>query len=64
MRLMNCCILLFKYFAKCCNHIFVSQLGYIHLSPLTPPASTSGETSSSSQVLPKGLVVRVLLVSF
>jgi hypothetical protein len=27
-----------------------------------PPASTSGETSPASQVLPKGPVVRVLLV--
>jgi hypothetical protein len=40
----------------------VSQLGCRHLSPTTPPASTLGETSSASQVLPKGMVVRVLLV--
>jgi hypothetical protein len=32
----------------------VSQLGYRHLRPVTPPASTSGETSPASQVLPKG----------
>jgi hypothetical protein len=44
------------------NHISVSHLGYRHLSPVTPPASTSGETSPTSQVLPKGSVVRVLLV--
>jgi hypothetical protein len=32
------------------------------MSPITTPASTFGETSSASQVLSKGLVVRVLLV--
>ena len=32
------------------------------MSRATTPASTSGETSSISQVLPKGPVVRVLLV--
>ena len=47
---------------KCCNQRFVSQLGCRHLSPITTPASTSGETSSALQVLSKGLVVRVLLV--
>ena len=51
-----------KYSAKCGNHRYVSQLGYKHLSPVTPLASTSSETSPASQVLPKGLVVRVLLV--
>jgi hypothetical protein len=34
------------------------------MSPATTPASTSGETSSASQVLPKGLVVRVFLVRY
>jgi hypothetical protein len=52
--------------AKCsgryCNHRSMSQLGCIHLSPTTTPAFTSGETSSASQVLSKGPVVRVLLV--
>jgi hypothetical protein len=33
-----------------------------HLSLTTTPASTSGETSFASQVLPKGSIVRVLLV--
>jgi hypothetical protein len=36
--------------------------GCRHFSPATTPASTSGETSSASQVLLKGSVVRVLLV--
>jgi hypothetical protein len=40
----------------------VSQLGCRHLSPTTNHASTSGETSSTSQVLLKGSVVRVFLV--
>ena len=53
-----------KYTLKCYNHIYVYHLGYIHLSPITPPASTSGETLSDSQVLPKGLVIRVLLVYY
>ena len=53
-----------KYSAKSYNHRSVSQLGYRHLSPVTPPASTSGETSPASQVFPKGLVVRVLLVHY
>jgi hypothetical protein len=53
---------LLKYFAKCYNHISVSQLGYIHLSHVTPPVSTSGETSPALQVLLKGSVVKVLLV--
>jgi hypothetical protein len=47
-----------KYF----DYISVSQLGCRQLSPTTPPTSTSGETSSALQVLPKGLVVSVLLV--
>jgi hypothetical protein len=51
-----------KYPAECCNHRSVSQLGYKHPSPVTPPASTSGETSLASQVLPKGPIVRVFLV--
>jgi hypothetical protein len=51
-----------KYFVKHYNHRSVSQLGYRHLSPVTPLASTSGETSPASQVLPKGPIVRVLLV--
>jgi hypothetical protein len=51
-----------KYLAKCCNHRSVSHPGYKHLSPVTPPASTLGETSLSSQVFLKGLIVRVLLV--
>jgi hypothetical protein len=42
----------------------VSQLGCRYLIPITPPSSTSGETSSASQVFPKGLVVRFLLVHF
>jgi hypothetical protein len=46
--------------------VILSQIcvptGYKHLHPVTPPASTSGETSPASQVLPKGPVVRVLLV--
>jgi hypothetical protein len=33
-----------------------------YMSSKTTPTSTSGETSSASQVLPKGPVVRVLLV--
>jgi hypothetical protein len=45
-----------------CNHRSMSQLGCRHLSPATPPASTSSETSSTSQVFLKGPVVRVLLV--
>jgi hypothetical protein len=49
---------------KCYYHRSVSQLGYIHLSPVTPPAFISGETSPSSQLLLKGLVVRVFLVHF
>jgi hypothetical protein len=51
-----------KYSSKCYNHRYVSHIGYKHLSPVTPPASTLGETASASQVLSKGLVVRVLLV--
>jgi hypothetical protein len=51
-----------KCSVKYCDHRSVSQLGCRHLSPTTTPASTSGETSSASQVLPKGPVVRVLLV--
>jgi hypothetical protein len=47
---------------KCFYHIHVSQLGYKHLHPVTPPFSTLGETSPASQVLPKGMVVGVLLV--
>jgi hypothetical protein len=34
------------------------------MSPATTPASTSGETSSASQVLSKGPIVRVLLVHY
>jgi hypothetical protein len=55
-------MLLDKFFVKCCHHRSMSQLGCRHLSPATPPASTSGETSSASHVLSKGSVVRVLLV--
>jgi len=51
-----------KYLAKSCNNISMSQLGYKHLSPVTPPTSTSGEASLASQVLSKGPIVRVLLV--
>jgi hypothetical protein len=51
-----------KYSAKCGNHRSMSQLGYRHLSPLNPPASTLDETSPASQVLSKGPVVSVLLV--
>jgi hypothetical protein len=32
------------------------------MSPVTTPTSTSGETSSASQLFLKGLVVTVLLV--
>jgi hypothetical protein len=46
---------------KCYNHRSVSQLGYRHLRPITPPASTLGETSPASRVLPKGSVVRVFV---
>jgi hypothetical protein len=55
-------MLIAKCFVEYCDHRSVSQLGCRHLSPTTTPASTSGETSSASQVLPKGSVVRVLLV--
>jgi hypothetical protein len=55
-------MLIAKFFVKYCDHRFVSQLVFRHLSPVTPPASTSGETLSASQVLPKGPIVRVLLV--
>jgi hypothetical protein len=55
-------MLIDKFFVKYCDHRSVSQLGCRHLSPTTTPASTSGETSSASQVLLKGQVVRVLLV--
>jgi hypothetical protein len=51
-----------EYPAKCHYHRSVSQLGYKHLHPVTPSTSTSGETSPASQVFPKGMVVRVLLV--
>jgi len=51
-----------KYFVRYYNHISVSQLGYRHLSLVTPPTSTSGETLPASQVFPKGPIVRVLLV--
>jgi hypothetical protein len=51
-----------KYPTKCCNHRSVSHLGYRHMSPVTPSASTSGETSPSLEVLPKGSVVRGFLV--
>jgi hypothetical protein len=37
-------------------------LGCRHLSPASTPASTSCETSYALQVLPKGPVVRFLLV--
>jgi hypothetical protein len=53
-----------KYFEKCGNHTSMSHIGYRHLSPVTPPTSTSSETASASQVLPKGSVVRVFLVHF
>jgi hypothetical protein len=55
-------MLIGKFSVKYCDHRSVSQIGCRHLSPATPPASTSGETSSASQVLSKGSVVRVLLV--
>jgi hypothetical protein len=55
-------IILFKCFVKCCNRISVSQPSCRHLSPATPLASTLGETSSASQVLSKGSIVRVFLV--
>jgi hypothetical protein len=55
-------MLLAECSVKCCGHRSVSQLGCRHLSPATPPASTSGETSSASEVLLKGSVVTVLLV--
>jgi hypothetical protein len=51
-----------KYPMECCNHRSMSHIGYRHLSHVTPPASTLGETLPASLVLPKGLVVRVLLV--
>jgi hypothetical protein len=51
-----------KYSVKCYNHISVSQLGYRHLSPVTPLPLPRVRLASASQVLPKGLVVRVLLV--
>jgi hypothetical protein len=47
---------------KYCNQISVSQLGCRHLIPIDTHASTLGETLSALQVLPKGSVVRVLLV--
>jgi hypothetical protein len=55
-------MLIAKFSVKYHDHRSVSQLGCRHLSPATPPASTSGETSSASKVLLKGMVVRVLLV--
>jgi hypothetical protein len=55
-------MLIAKCFVKYYDHRSMSQLGCRHLSPETPPASTLGETSSTSQVLSKGPVVRVLLV--
>jgi hypothetical protein len=58
-ELMN---ILAKCSVKCCNHRSVSELGCRHMSPTTPPSSTSGETSSSLKVLPKGSIVKVLLV--
>jgi hypothetical protein len=51
-----------KFFVKRYNHRSVSQLGCRHLILATTPASTSGETSSASKVLSKGLIVRFLLV--
>jgi hypothetical protein len=51
-----------KFYVKYYDQRFVSHLCCRHLSPAITPASTSGETSSTSQVLPKGLVARVLLV--
>jgi hypothetical protein len=42
---------------KCYYHKSMSQIGYIHLRPVTPPTSTSGETSPASQVSLKGSVV-------
>jgi hypothetical protein len=51
-----------KYSLKCHNHRSVSHLGYRYLSPVTPAASTLGETASASQVFSKGPIVRVLLV--
>jgi hypothetical protein len=50
------------YLAKFYNRIFVSQIGYRHLSPVSPPASTSSETLPTLQVLPKRIIVRVFLV--
>jgi hypothetical protein len=55
-------MLIGKFYVEYCDHRSVSRIGCRHLSPATPPASTSGETSSASQVLSKGSVVRVLLV--
>jgi hypothetical protein len=53
-------------YAKCLLSDTITDLcpilGCRHLSPATTPSSTSSETSSASQVLPKGSVVRVLLV--
>jgi hypothetical protein len=57
-------MLISKFSIKYCDHRFVSQLGCRHLIPTIPPSSTSGETSSSTQVLSKGPVDRVLLVRF
>ena len=51
-----------KCFVKYCDHRSLSHLDCIHLSPATTPDSTSAKTSSASQVLPKGPVVRVFLV--
>jgi hypothetical protein len=64
MRFNKYCIFFFKGSVKYCNHISVSQLGCRHLSLETPPTSTLGETSSTLQVLSKGLIVRVLLVCY
>jgi hypothetical protein len=55
-------MLLAKLSVKCGNHGSMSQLVCINSSLTTPPTSISGETSSASKMLPKGMVVRVLLV--
>jgi hypothetical protein len=48
-----------KYSARCYNHRSVSQLGYRHLSPVTPLPLPRVRLHLLSQVLSKGPVVRV-----
>jgi hypothetical protein len=64
MRIKISFILLDKCYVNYCDHRYVSHLSCRHLSPTTPLTSTSGETSSASQVLSKVSVVRVLLVHY